>query len=164
VVTNGTNPAATTTVTIAATAPGIFTSDGSGTGQAAALNFSTATSAYSLNNSTTPANIVDTVLLYLTGEGDYNANLLAPPATTNTGLIIPASLSPLPQLSPLPTVTIGGANATVSYAGPIVRSIPGLLQINAVIPTGANTGQAVPVQVTIGANSSQANTTLSIHQ
>ena len=163
-VTNGTNPAATTTVTIAATAPGIFTSDGSGAGQAAALNFSTATSAYSLNNSTTPANIGDTVLLYLTGEGNYNASPLAPPATTNTGLIIPSSLSPLPQLSTLPTVTIGGANATVSYAGPIVGSILGLLQINAVVPTGASTGQAVPVQVTIGANSSQANVTLSIHQ
>jgi uncharacterized protein (TIGR03437 family) len=61
-------------------------------------------------------------------------------------------------------VTIGGANATVSYAGPIVGSILGLLQINAVIPTGVSTGQAVPVLVTIGANSSQANITLSIHQ
>jgi trimeric autotransporter adhesin len=151
-------------VTIAATAPGIFTSDGSGAGQAAALNFSAATSAYSLNNSTTPANIGDTVLLYLTGEGNYNANPLDPAANTNDGFIIPSSLSPLPQLSPLPTVTIGGAAATVSYAGPIVGSILGLVQINAVVPTGASTGQAVPVLVTIGGNNSQANTTLSIHQ
>jgi len=163
-VTNGSNPPATGTVTITATAPGIFTSDGSGAGQAAALNFSAATSAYSLNNSTTPANIGDTVLLYLTGEGNYNANPLDPAANTNDGFIIPSSLSPLPQLSPLPTVTIGGVAATVSYAGPIVGSILGLLQINAVVPTGASTGQAVPVQVTIGGNNTQANTTLSIHQ
>ena len=161
---NGTNPAATTTVTIAATAPGIFTSDGSGLGQCAALNYSAATSTYSLNSSATPANIGDTILLYLTGEGNYNTSPLAPPATTNTGLVIPSTLNPLPQLSPLPAVTIGGAAATVSYAGPIVGSILGLLQINVVVPTGSTTGQAVPVQVTIGGNNSQANTTLSIHQ
>ena len=163
-VANGANPPAITTVTIATTAPGIFTSDGTGAGQCAALNFSAATSTYSLNNSNAPANIGDTVLLYLTGEGNYNALPLDPAASTNDGFIIPASLTPLPQLSPLPTVTIGGVTATVSYAGPIVGSILGLVQINTVVPTGATTGQAVPVQVTIGANNTQANTTLSIHQ
>jgi uncharacterized protein (TIGR03437 family) len=163
-VTNGANPAAITTVSIALTSPGIFSADGSGGGQAAALNFSAATSTYSLNSANAPAHIGDTVLLYLTGEGDYNPSPLSPPATTNTGLVIPPSLSPLPELSPLPTVTIGGVAATVSYAGPIVGSILGLVQINAVVPTGAATGQAVAVQVTVGANNSQGNITLSIHQ
>ena len=100
-------------------------------------------------------------LLYLTGEGDYNAVPLS--GTTNTGYVIPGTLSPLPQMSPLPTVTIGGASATVSYAGPIVGSIIGVLQMNVVVPAGSTTGAAVPVVVTVGANSTQANVTLAVH-
>ena len=160
VVTNG-GSSANSTVTIAATAPGIFTADGSGSGGAAALNYNAGTMVYSLNAANNPAKIGDTVLLYLTGEGDYNSTPLS--GTTNTGYIIPDTLSPLPQVSPLPTVTIGGADATVSYAGPIVGSMLGLLQMNVVVPAGSTTGTAVPVVVTFGANSTQANVTLSIH-
>ncbi len=164
-VTNGANPAASATVTIAATSPGIFTADGSGAGGAAALNYSAATSQYSLNSSSNPAKIGDTVLLYLTGEGDYNATPLSGVSgASNTGYIIPSSLSPLPQVSPLPTVTIGGADATVSYAGPMVGSMAGLLQMNVVVPVGSATGAAVPVVVTIGGNTTQAGVMLAIHQ
>lgn len=164
--TNGANPAASATVTIAATSPGIFTADGSGAGQAAALNYSVATSQYTLNSSSNPAKIGDTVLLYLTGEGDYNPTPLSGVnGASNTGYIIPSSLAQsLPQVSPLPTVTIGGTDATVSYAGPIVGSMLGLLQMNVVVPVGSSTGVAVPVVVTIGGNNTQAGITLSIHQ
>ena len=94
---------------IAATAPGIFTADGSGSGEAAALNNSSS-GTITLNSAANPAPIGATVTLYLTGEGDYNpATFLA---ATNTGYIIPASINPLPELSPLPTVTIGGVDAS----------------------------------------------------
>ena len=92
----------TAKVKINLTAPGIFTADGSGTGQAAALNYNSTTGAYTLNSTTAPAKIGDTVILYLTGEGNYNAALLTGAILTNTGFIIPATLSPLPQMSPLP--------------------------------------------------------------
>ena len=161
VVTNGANPAANSTVTIAATAPGIFTADGSGIGQAAALNYNSSSMTYSLNGKTNLAKIGDIVLLYLTGEGDYNLTPLS--GTTNTGYIIPGTLMPLPEVSPLPTVTIGGAAATVNYAGPIVGSILGVLQMNVVVPAGSTTGPAVPVVVTIGGNTAQAGITLAIH-
>lgn len=169
VVTNGANPAASTKVTINATAPGIFTFNGSGTGQAAALNYNSTTGAYSLNSSTTPANIGDIVILYLTGEGNYNPALLTGAVLTNTGFIIPTSMSPLPQLNPLPTVTIGGVDASsgVSYAGPVPGGMLGQLQINVTVPTGSATGAAVPVSVTIGGVSTQTdqpNVTLAIHQ
>jgi uncharacterized protein (TIGR03437 family) len=72
-------------------------------------------------------------------------------------------LSPLPQLSPLPVVTIGGAAATVQYAGPLVGSILGLMQINATVPAGSTTGTAVPVLVTVGGVPAQSGVTLSIH-
>ena len=47
---------------------------------------------------------------------------------TNTGYVIPVALTPLPQLVPLPTVKIGGvdASAGVSYAGVVPGSIIGV--------------------------------------
>lgn len=165
VLTNGSNPPANATVTTALTAPGIFTADGSGSGEAAALNDS-ATGTVTLNSSTSLAPIGEIVTLYLTGEGNYNApGLSGVPGATNTGYVIPTSISPLPTLSPLPTVTIGGvdASAGVTYAGVVPGSILGILQINVAIPTGSATGTAVPVTVTIGGNTTQANVTLGIH-
>lgn len=160
VVTNNANPPATATVTIAATAPGIFTTDSSGVGQAAALNFNATTSQYTLNATANQAKIGDTIILYATGEGDYATGL---PPPSHTGLVIPSTLSPLPQVNPLPTVTIGGVPATVNYAGPIVGSIIGLLQLNVVIPAGSTTGSAVPVSIGIGGNVSQSNVTIAVH-
>jgi trimeric autotransporter adhesin len=156
-ITNG-STTATGAVDIGAAAPGIFTLDGSGAGQAAALNFNATTSTYSVNQANNPAKLGDTIVLYITGEGDYATSI-----AQRTGLLIPASLTPLPQLSPTPTVTIGGAAATVQYAGPLVGSIIGLMQLNVVVPSNATTGTAVPVLIQIGTVSSQSGVTLSIH-
>ena len=163
-VTNPPNAPVTATVTVAASAPGLFTADGSGSGGAAALNYGAATKLYTLNSSTNLAKIGDTVILYLTGEGVYDkAPLLG--GASDTGFVIPSGLASTPQMNPLPTVNIGGADATpgVAYAGPIVGSIIGVLQINVVVPTGSTTGTQVPVIVTIGGNATQAGTTLAIH-
>jgi uncharacterized protein (TIGR03437 family) len=165
VLTNGTNPAANSTVTVAASAPGIYTADGSGSGEAAAINTSATTGAITLNSTTSPAKIGDTVSLYLTGEGNYTPALILGAVGTNTGFIIPESLSPLPQISPTPTVQIGGvdASAGVSYAGAVPGSIIGVLQINVSVPTGSTTGAAVPVAISIGGNSTQTGVTLNVH-
>ena len=143
------------TVDIAATAPGLFALDGSGLGQAAALTFSMKTGLLSINGSASPARVGDVIVLYLTGEGIY-----APSISPATGYIIPASLSPLPQVNPLPTVTIGSIPATVQYAGPMPGGVIGVLQINAVVPTGVTTGASVPVSVTIGGVSTQTGVTI----
>jgi len=168
VLTNGTQTA-NAQVQINATAPGIFTANGSGTGQAAALNYDSSTALYTLNSSSAPANVGDIVVLYLTGEGNYNTSLLPGAVVTNTGFIIPSSMaSSLPQMNPLPSVTIGGVDASggVLYAGPMVGGILGLLQINVTVPTGSATGSSVPISVSIGGISTQTdqpNVTLSIH-
>jgi uncharacterized protein (TIGR03437 family) len=160
--------APTATVTVGATALGLFTADGSGTGQAAALNYGATTKVYTLNSSTNLAKIGDTVILYLTGEGIYDkAPLLG--GASDTGYVIPVPVAGTPfnppTVNPSPTVTIGGADATpgVAYAGPIPGSIMGVLQINVVVPVGSTTGTQVPVIVTIGANTTQAGVTLAIH-
>jgi uncharacterized protein (TIGR03437 family) len=165
VVTNGANPSASTTINIAPVAPGIFTADGSGEGEAAAINTGATSGLVTLNSTTNPAHIGDTVSLYLTGEGNYNQSLLTGAVNTNTGFVIPVSYTPLPQLSPLPTVTIGGvdASAGVSYAGVVPGSILGVLQINVVVPLGSSTGTAVPLTVTIGGVTAQSNVTLNVH-
>jgi len=158
VVTNG-STTATGAVTITTQAPGLFSLDGSGAGQAAALNYNASSATYSLNDAKNPAHIGDTVVLYLTGEGAYA------PYAQPTGLLTPAPGvgNQLPQMSPLPAVTIGGAPATVSYAGPVVGSILGLLQLNVVVPANSATGPAVPVSVTINGATTQAGITLAIH-
>ena len=163
-VTNGPNPPVTATVTVGASAPGLFTADGSGAGGLAALNYNATTHLYVLNSSTNLAKIGDTVVLYLTGEGVYDSAPLLGGAS-DTGFVIPSGLASTPQVSPLPTVSIGGvdASAGVNYAGPIVGSIIGVLQINVVVPVGSTTGTQVPVSVTIGGNTTQAGTTLAIH-
>jgi uncharacterized protein (TIGR03437 family) len=144
-----------TTVTTVPTAPGFFTLTENGLGQCAALTFSMKSGTFSVNGTTSPALAGDIMVFYLTGEGIYD--LAASPAT---GYIVPANLNPLPQLSPLPTVTIGGAAATVQYAGPVAGGLLGLLQVNAVVPATATTGNAVPVSITIGAGTTQAGATI----
>jgi uncharacterized protein (TIGR03437 family) len=155
-VTNGSVVASGTAAT-ASVGPGLFTLDGSGIGQAAALTFSQGSGSYAVNGASAAARAGDIVLLYMTGEGDYATSI-----TPRTGYIVPSSLNPLPQLTPTPTVTIGGAAAVVQYAGPMVGGILGLLQINAVVPDTATKGAAVPVTVDIGGNTSQAGVTLVI--
>jgi uncharacterized protein (TIGR03437 family) len=165
IVTNGANPPASTTINITPVAPGIFTADGSGEGEAAAINTGATSGLVTLNSTTNPAHIGDTVSLYLTGEGNYNPSLLTGAVNTNTGFVVPVSYTPLPQLSPLPTVTIGGvdASAGVSYAGVVPGSILGVLQINVVVPLGSSTGTGVPLTVTIGGVTAQSNVTLNVH-
>ena len=165
VVTNGTSGSANATVTIAATAPGLFTADGSGIGPAAAINYSSATKQYSLNTATNLAKIGDIVLLYVTGEGIYDkAPLLG--GNSDTGFIVPPIVTTMPQVTGI-SVKIGGQDADVTdarfYAGPIIGCVMGLLQINAVIPAGTTTGPAVPVVATIGGVQTQPGVTIAIH-
>jgi uncharacterized protein (TIGR03437 family) len=146
-------------VTIAATAPGLFLDSGV-VGQCAALRVSAVTGAYSVNSTASAALVGDTIVFYLTGEGIYD---LAPAATS--GYVVPSgplTPSPLPQLSPLPAVTIGGVAATVTYAGVVPGGLLGLLQINALVPAGSTTVKDAPVVITIGGASTQVGATVAV--
>jgi uncharacterized protein (TIGR03437 family) len=154
---NNNGAIATTTVDTVNTAPGLFALNGNGLGQCAALTYSMKSGTYTVNGTGGAATVGDIIVFYLTGEGIYN--LSASPAT---GYIIPTTLNPLPQLNPAPAVTIGGAPATVQYAGPVVGGMLGVLQINAVVPAATTKGNSVPVSITIGAGTTQAGATLVI--
>ena len=75
---------------------------------------------------------------------------------------IPVCLSP--SVTPLSavTVTIGGQTATVNAAQAAPGSVPGLLQINVVVPATSTVGMAVPIDVNIGGIDSQANVTMAV--
>ena len=61
------------------------------------------------------------------------------------------------------SVTIGGRNAEVLYAGSAPGMVAGLLQINARVPDDL-AGGALPVIISIGGRNSQAGVTVSIQK
>jgi len=96
---------------------------------------------------TTPVSPGETIVLYGTGFGPVS------PAAPNNATF-PAPLA----LTTLPTITIGGAPATVTYGGMIE---PGVYQLNVVVPVSLPAGDAAVV-ATAGAQQSQANAFLSV--
>lgn len=80
------------------------------------------------------------IAFYITGQGD-----VSPLIASNTAVAPPAAL-PKPLL-PV-SVTIGGAQATVAFAG-LPYYFEGLTQINVVVPSGIGTGSQTVI-VTVG--------------
>jgi uncharacterized protein (TIGR03437 family) len=135
-------------MSLAPATPGIFTLDGSGTGQAAALNQDG-----SVNSSADPAPAGTVVVLYATGGGQTS------PAGVDGSVTGSASL-PQPVL-PV-AVTIGGQPGTVSYAGGAPGIVAGVLQINVQVPAGIQTGPAVPVVLQIGSQTSPQSVSIAV--
>jgi len=124
------------TVQLAAFAPGIFSTDATGAGQGAILDPS-----YRLVNPANPAIAGTTVVaIYCTGLGRVRNQ----PASG-----APAPVNPLAQTPDKPVVTIGGATADVWFSG-LAPGWVGLYQVNAMVPAGSATGDAVPVTISMG--------------
>jgi uncharacterized protein (TIGR03437 family) len=135
-------------LSVASQIPAIFTLNGSGTGQAAAINNKDG----SINGAAHPAKVGDYVQLYITGAGQTS------PAGTD-GLI---SVGPGPVPTGEVKVTIGGQTATVNFAGGAPGAVAGVIQVNAQIPAGVAAGSAVPVVVQVGTSNSQPGVTLTV--
>ena len=127
-----------------ATAPGIFTSDSSGSGQADILNED-----YSVNSEENPAAPGSVVVVYATGGGQTT-----PPDSTGSTVMSQA------QVAASVSATIGGQSASVIYAGQAPGEVAGVMQVNLQVPNGI-TG-AVPVVLTIGGVASQSTATVAI--
>ena len=121
----------TYTLKLAQYSPGIFAVEDANAGS-------------SVVTSANPAHRGDTLELYVNGLGPVT---IQPPSGEPT----PATL-PLSYTSALPTVTIGGANAPVSFSG-LAPGYVGLYQVNAVVPSNAPTGNQ-PLVISIGGISS----------
>jgi uncharacterized protein (TIGR03437 family) len=133
-------------VPVAATAPGIFTADGTGRGAASAVNRDG-----SSNNSGSPAPPGSVVTFFATGEG------VTVPAGVDgkvTGTVLPTPAAPV-------TATIGGVAATVQFAGEAPNDVAGIMQVNVTVPANLPAG-ALSLVLTVGAASSQPGVTIAV--
>jgi uncharacterized protein (TIGR03437 family) len=122
---------------LAPAAPGLFTADASGKGQVAAINQDN-----SVNGIANPAPVGSVVALYATGGGTLTKDAL-------------------PRLSLPVTATIGGIDSQVLYAGIAPGEPDGMIQINVVVPSGLNPGNA-ELLVSVGGISSQKSVTVAV--
>ena len=153
---------------VVAVAPGIYTQNATGSGQAAVLNLSSQAGSpyngpaggtyFGTTIATAPAPAGSAVVLYLTGGG------LTSPGGID-GTVTPSSpLQPLKNWtlgSNVVTATVGGIPATVVFAGAAPTLITGVVQINLQLPAGV-TGSALPVVITIDGQTTQTTATIAV--
>jgi uncharacterized protein (TIGR03437 family) len=95
-----------------------------------------------------PIHLDDRITIYATGLGAVS------PAV-ESGAAGPASPLALAQVEP--TVTLGGVNLTIEYAG-LAPGQVGVYQINAIVPfKGVSTGMSIPLRIVQGTNSTTLN-------
>jgi len=129
-------------VNVAAAQPGIFQSGGIGI----FVDFPHSGAASFLVTQKAPATAGDVLVAYCAGLDPTNPSV--PDGTASP-------TSPLANTSNPVTVTIGGQNAPVFFAG-LTPDFAGLYQINLTVPTGIQPGNAVPVTVSVAGQSSPA--------
>jgi len=144
------NASAPFAIPIAAARPGIFTHSGGGTGQGAVLNQD-----QSVNSASSPAARGSWIAIYATGEGTTT-----PPGVD--GRVSAYKGTPLPKPQAVCSVTIGGQTASVNYCGEAPDFTAGVLQVNAQVPEPISPGNSVPVTITVGGVTSQANVTIAV--
>ena len=131
---------------VQALSPALFTIDASGEGSGAILNQD-----FTLNTPANPASHGSVVMLYGTGSGlwqDGNVD----------GELVTELLQPQKPVR----VEIGGVAVPVPYAGGAPGLINALIQINAEITLDVPRGDAVPVVLTVGKESTKAVVTISV--
>jgi uncharacterized protein (TIGR03437 family) len=121
----------TVTVPVAATSPGVYSLDQSGTGAGAIEHANGA-----LVSAADPAVAGETVVVFLTGMGAVTPTLTDGTASTGT-----------PQhQTPLPTVYVADQPATVNFSG-LTPGFPGLYQLNVMIPLSLSSTGNLPLAI-----------------
>jgi len=135
-------------VSVAQSNPAFFLAPGLSPTQVAGLNQDG-----SYNSPSNPERRGNVLVLFATGEGQTSPSGIDGALATST---------PLPEpILPVST-TIGGMRANILYYGAAPGAIAGLMQINVQIPTTASAGEAIPVSLTVGNNSSSTSATVSV--
>jgi uncharacterized protein (TIGR03437 family) len=139
-------------VPVAGSAPGVFTTNSAGFGQAAVVNQDG-----TINSMSNPAKLGSIISVYVTGEGQTNPS----------GVDGKAAVQPFPQPQLAVTATLANQQVGVTYAGGAPGYVAGLMQMNLQIPTNliqtfAAGPVPVPVVVFIGYVPSQTNVTVAV--
>lgn len=140
-------------VTMGVVAPGIFTSTGTGTGQAAVLN-----SDLTVNTSSNPALPGSAIAIYMTGEGQTSPAGITGSVTCSQGC---ATTSQIPKPLASVTASIGGRSATVVFDGEAPELVAGVMQVNVTIPPNTPSGN-VALSINVGGSNTQAGVTVAI--
>jgi len=130
-------------------APGIFTMNASGSGQAAILNQDS-----SVNSPSNPAARGSIVSVYLTGTGTLNPAI----ADGSLGPLVAPFPAPVAEVS----ATIGGEDLPITFAGQAPGLIAGATQVNIQIPQYAPYGAAVPLIIYAGGYASTYTNTITL--
>ncbi len=136
VMSRGTSLSVPQSLTMAAAAPGVFSTDGSGKGQAH-IYVAHADFTQTLADAAHPATAGDYIVIYCTGLGE-----VTPPLAAGTS----APFDHLTSTVNPATVTVGGVAAQVQFAG-LTPGFAGLYQVNAIVPQGVAPGAAVVVSI-----------------
>lgn len=130
---------------VAQTAPSIFLSGSAGplTGLATIVRYDN----NQLVTATNPLHAGDIVSIYLTGMG-------ATTPAVDSGL--PGPFNPLAWASIPPTLTLGGHQMAVSYAGLAPGNV-GVYQINATAPAGVPQGLSIPLVIQQGGGATEVD-------
>jgi uncharacterized protein (TIGR03437 family) len=124
-------------VNVLASQSGVFTKNLTGQGLGIVVKVA-ADGTQSVAGPDNPVTAYDAIVIYCTGLGDVNPRQIA-------GQQVP--FSPLSQTLDAVTVTIGGVDAPIFFAG-VTPGFTGLYQINAYVPSGVTPGSAVPLVIT----------------
>jgi uncharacterized protein (TIGR03437 family) len=124
-------------VAVTETSPGIFTTTQTGTGQGAILNYEFPN--YTPNSPENPAPPGSVITLFATGAGRWEEEIEE----------ASISVAARPFVARPVSLNIAGEPATILYAGAAPYQSMGMLQVNAIVPRGAPSGQQ-PVVLTIG--------------
>jgi uncharacterized protein (TIGR03437 family) len=145
-------------------APGLFTSDGSGGGGAAVLNVDSVTGAVSLNTPQNPARAGGVIVAYITGAAQTDPasmdGVLAPSAGAQA-LPVEAGLDFFwPSEMPCKSNS-GCVPVQVLYAGPAPGIVAGVTQINMRLPDTLSSGSR-NLGISVGGVWSQYNVKISV--
>ncbi len=143
---NNGSKSASTTIDVTGAAPGVFTLDGSGKGQAWILNKD-----LTANGTTNAAQAGDLITIFCTGLGAMDGGA--------TGQMLTGGS--VPKAKATVTAKIGGQTADVSFAGAVPYGWPGVYQVLAKVPSGLTAGPQ-PVVVSAGSAASAAGVSVTV--
>jgi uncharacterized protein (TIGR03437 family) len=143
VVTVGSSASAPFKVTLRSYAPKFFTQNGAGTGPASAYTNPGGV----LITEKAPAKLGDALLAYAVGLG---------PTSPATATGVPTAVA---NTASVATLTIGGVNTKVDFAG-VITAAAGTYQVNFTVPAGIQVQGSQPLVISIGGASSSNKVTL----
>lgn len=154
---------------VTSSAPGLFTSDGSGSGAAAVLNVDSVTGAVSLNTPQNPAPRGGIIVAYITGAGRTDPPSVDGAVATGVGrmaLPVEAGLEFFGAMSGLGSTRCESdpwcQPVQVLYAGPAPGIVAGVAQVNMRLPDSQSASGTHSLGISVGGLWSQFYATVSV--